>query len=36
MRHAAGQGGWRRLVERFDLPSCDRVLANSYVSQKAV
>lgn len=36
MRHAAGQGGWRRLATRFDLHFCDRVLANSYASREAV
>jgi glycosyltransferase involved in cell wall biosynthesis len=36
MRHAAGQDSWRRLIARFDLRFCDRVLANSYASQEAV
>jgi len=36
MRHAAGQDTWRRFVTRFDLLFCDRILANSYASRKAV
>jgi len=35
MRHAAGQGGWRRLAVRLDLRFCDRVLANSFASRDA-
>lgn len=36
MRHAAGLGGWRRLVARLDLWFCDRVLANSFACRDAV
>ena len=36
MRHAAGQDRWRRLLIRFDLLFCDRILANSNASRDAV
>ena len=36
MRHAAGRERWRRLVVRFDLCFCNRVLANSLATREAV